>query len=96
MRRRRGACSGAAGSAPRCRASQARARALDDDISARADRAKDVNMRAAIFWYFVRRLTDRTLRYYRPALILGTFRGPARPLLSACTGNRRGRALFPK
>jgi len=53
-------------------------------------------MRAAIFWYFVRRLTDRTLRYYRPALILGTFRGPARPLLSACTGNRRGRALFPK
>lgn len=60
----------------------------------RAGRAKDVNTRA-IFWYFVRRLTSRTLRYYRPALILGTRRRrqwrQSRALLllsAACTGNR--------
>lgn len=53
-----------------------------------AGRAKDVNTRAAIFWYFVRRLTSRTLRYYRPALILGTRQSCALLLLSAaCTGN---------
>lgn len=97
MRRRRGACSGTAGSPLGEPCSPARA--LDDDISARTPRRPSQGCKHARgdFLDFVRRLTGRTLRYYRPALILGTRAlGPTRSFSSRLAREIVAVAAFPK